>query len=109
MRRWAKLIGWVVFFGLATVVGAISDDQKLLTIAIQVMMLGALASSWNILGGFAGQISLGHATFFGLGALVAQRCLEHGIKQVVFDRNGFLYHGRIRAVAEGAREGGLEF
>ena len=44
-----------------------------------------------------------------VGALVAQRCLEHGIKQVVFDRNGFLYHGRIRAVAEGAREGGLEF
>jgi large subunit ribosomal protein L18 len=44
-----------------------------------------------------------------VGALVARRCLEHGIKQVVFDRNGFLYHGRVRAVAEGAREGGLEF
>ena len=44
-----------------------------------------------------------------VGALVAQRCLEHGIKRVVFDRNGFLYHGRVRAVAEGAREGGLEF
>ena len=44
-----------------------------------------------------------------VGTLVAQRCLEHGIKQVVFDRNGFLYHGRVRAVAEGAREGGLEF
>jgi large subunit ribosomal protein L18 len=44
-----------------------------------------------------------------VGALVAQRCLERGIKRVVFDRNGFLYHGRVRAVAEGAREGGLEF
>jgi large subunit ribosomal protein L18 len=44
-----------------------------------------------------------------VGILVAQRCIEHGIKQVVFDRNGFLYHGRVRAVAEGAREGGLEF
>jgi large subunit ribosomal protein L18 len=44
-----------------------------------------------------------------VGVLVAQRCLEQGIKQVVFDRNGFLYHGRVRAVAEGAREGGLEF
>ena len=44
-----------------------------------------------------------------VGVLVAQRCLEHGIKQVVFDRNGFLYHGRVRAVADGAREGGLEF
>ena len=44
-----------------------------------------------------------------VGAMIAQRCLESGIKQVVFDRNGFLYHGRVRAVAEGAREGGLEF
>lgn len=43
-----------------------------------------------------------------VGTLVAQRCLEHGIKQVVFDRNGFLYHGRVRAVAEGAREAGLK-
>ena len=44
-----------------------------------------------------------------VGILVAQQCLEQGIKQVVFDRNGFLYHGRVRAVAEGAREGGLQF
>jgi large subunit ribosomal protein L18 len=44
-----------------------------------------------------------------VGVLMARRCLERGIKQVVFDRNGFLYHGRIRAVADGAREGGLEF
>ena len=44
-----------------------------------------------------------------VGKLIARRCLEKGIKQVVFDRNGFLYHGRVRAIAEGAREGGLEF
>jgi len=44
-----------------------------------------------------------------VGLLAARRCLEKGIDQVVFDRNGFLYHGRIRAVAEGAREGGLKF
>ena len=44
-----------------------------------------------------------------IGKLVAERALAKGIKQVVFDRNGFLYHGRIRAVAEGAREGGLQF
>ncbi len=36
-------------------------------------------------------------------------CLEKGITAVVFDRNGFLYHGRVRAVAEGAREAGLKF
>ena len=44
-----------------------------------------------------------------VGKLVAQRALEKGIKRVVFDRNGFPYHGRIKALAEGAREGGLEF
>src|SRR5690349_1769135 len=44
-----------------------------------------------------------------VGLLAARRCLEKGIKQIVFDRNGFLYHGRVRAVAEGAREGGLQF
>lgn len=44
-----------------------------------------------------------------IGLLVARRCKEKGISQVVFDRNGFLYHGRIQAVADGAREGGLEF
>jgi large subunit ribosomal protein L18 len=44
-----------------------------------------------------------------VGLLTARRCLEKGINQIVFDRNGFLYHGRVRAVAEGAREGGLKF
>jgi large subunit ribosomal protein L18 len=44
-----------------------------------------------------------------VGKLVAQRALEKGIKQVVFDRNGFLYHGRIKAISEGARESGLDF
>jgi large subunit ribosomal protein L18 len=44
-----------------------------------------------------------------VGKLVAQRALERGIKRVVFDRNGFIYHGRVKAVADGAREGGLDF
>lgn len=44
-----------------------------------------------------------------LGKLVAQKAIEKKIKQVVFDRGGFKYHGRIKAVAEGAREGGLQF
>ena len=47
------------------------------------------------------------ATF--IGKLIAERAQEKGIKQVVFDRNGFLYHGRIKAVSEGAREAGLKF
>ena len=44
-----------------------------------------------------------------IGRLVAERALARGITQVVFDRNGFLYHGRVRAVAEAAREAGLKF
>jgi large subunit ribosomal protein L18 len=44
-----------------------------------------------------------------VGKVVAQRALEKGIKKVVFDRNGFLYHGRVKALSEGAREAGLDF
>ncbi|MGH7803194.1 MAG: 50S ribosomal protein L18 [Candidatus Binatia bacterium] len=44
-----------------------------------------------------------------VGALIARRCLEQSIKSVVFDRNGFLYHGRVKALADAAREGGLQF
>ncbi len=44
-----------------------------------------------------------------VGKLVAERAIEAGIEKVVFDRNGYLYHGRVQSLAEGAREGGLKF
>lgn len=44
-----------------------------------------------------------------VGKALAQRAIAAGVTRVVFDRGGYLYHGRIRALAEGAREGGLEF
>lgn len=44
-----------------------------------------------------------------VGKIIAQRCMSKGVSQVVFDRNGFIYHGRVSALAEGAREGGLKF
>jgi large subunit ribosomal protein L18 len=44
-----------------------------------------------------------------VGALIAKMCLERKVEKVVFDRNGFLYHGRIKALAEAAREAGLNF
>ena len=44
-----------------------------------------------------------------VGEACARKALERNIKQVVFDRNGFPYHGRVKAVAEGARKGGLQF
>ncbi len=44
-----------------------------------------------------------------VGKAVAVRAMENGIKEVVFDRSGYIYHGRIKELAEGAREGGLSF
>ncbi len=49
------------------------------------------------------------AVAYNVGKLIAKRAEEKKIKKVVFDRNGFDYHGRVKALAEGAREGGLEF
>ena len=44
-----------------------------------------------------------------VGAMVAERALQKGIEEVVFDRGGYVYHGRVQALAEGAREAGLKF
>lgn len=44
-----------------------------------------------------------------VGAAIAKKANELGLKEVVFDRGGYLYHGRVKAIAEGAREGGLKF
>jgi large subunit ribosomal protein L18 len=44
-----------------------------------------------------------------VGKLVAERAAKAGVKQVIFDRSGYLYHGRVKALADAAREGGLEF
>lgn len=44
-----------------------------------------------------------------VGMSLAEKALEQGIKEVVFDRNGYVYHGKVKALAEGAREGGLKF
>ena len=72
MRRSTSLIAALVVLGLLAGIGLFSDSQHILTLTVQTMVLAALASSWNILGGFAGQISLGHAAFFGLGALITR-------------------------------------
>ncbi len=55
--------------------------------------------------GYGGNIAAATA----VGKLVAERAKAKGIETVVFDRGGYLYHGRVKALAEGAREGGLQF
>ena len=55
--------------------------------------------------GYGGNVAAATA----VGKLVAERALAKGIENVVFDRGGYLYHGRVQALAEGAREGGLKF
>jgi large subunit ribosomal protein L18 len=44
-----------------------------------------------------------------VGLLIANRAIQAGVKEVVFDRGGYIYHGRVKALADGAREGGLSF
>ena len=44
-----------------------------------------------------------------MGLIISNKCKKSGIKKVVFDRGGYKYHGRVRSLAEGARENGLEF
>jgi large subunit ribosomal protein L18 len=93
-----------VFRSLAHIYVQVIDDMSGKTLvaasSIEPSVKGALSA--KVRGG-------NRAGAQAIGKLVAERALAKGIKQVVFDRNGFLYHGRIRAVAEAAREAGLEF
>lgn len=66
-----------------------------------------LASASSLDKGISGDTKVAQAT--AVGELVAKNAAEKGIKKVVFDRGGYLYHGRVQALAEAARENGLEF
>jgi large subunit ribosomal protein L18 len=70
-----------------------------------------LASASTTQGGKKGEKRSGGnvASAKEVGKLIAQRAKEKGVKKVVFDRGGYLYHGRIKALADAAREAGLEF
>lgn len=71
-RPWLKWLFPAFAIILLLVLPQVIDNDKVLTIAILTFIIAALASSWNIVGGFAGQISLGHAAFFGIGSLVTR-------------------------------------
>ncbi|MBI5063113.1 MAG: 50S ribosomal protein L18 [Desulfatitalea sp.] len=90
-----------VFRSARHVYAQIVDDRAGSTLVTASSLEGAFKEQPK----FANKVAA--ATF--IGKLVAQRALEKGIKKVVFDRNGFLYHGRVKAVSDGAREAGLDF
>jgi len=77
----------------------IIDDRAARTLAVASSneKEGKPAKTWNVEA--AAQV----------GKRIAERALAKGVKQVVFDRGGYIYHGRVKALAEAAREGGLEF
>ena len=93
-----------VFRSLSHIYVQVIDDMTGQT------MVSAATTEPALKKGLSGKTSGGNiagAQF--IGKTIAQRLIEKGIKKVVFDRNGYLYHGRVRAVAYAAREAGLEF
>jgi large subunit ribosomal protein L18 len=93
-----------VFRSIAHIYVQVVDDLTGRTIA------SASSSEAAVKGALAKQATGGNvAGAKAIGKTIAERLLEKGVKRVVFDRNGFLYHGRVKAVADAAREAGLEF
>ena len=90
-----------IFRSLNNIYASIIDDEKGVTLVtvstLSPALKGKLASGSN------------KEAASSVGKLVAEAALEKGIKNVVFDRAGYLYHGRVKALADAAREGGLLF
>ncbi len=86
-----------VYRSLNHVYAQVIDDQKGETLVSASSLALKLKSGGNV------------ASAKEIGKAIAERAVEKGIKRVVFDRGGYLYHGRIKALADAAREAGLEF
>ena len=86
-----------VFRSIKHIAVQVIDDRKGQTLAAASSQEKGASSGGNVAGAKS------------IGKLIAERCQAKGIKSVVFDRGGFLYHGRVKALADAAREGGLEF
>jgi large subunit ribosomal protein L18 len=91
----------VVFRSLKNIEAQVVDDTK----GVTLFGISTLAADVKNEGGELSKADRGRLA----GKLIAQRAKEAGVTRVVFDRGGYLYHGRVKAFAEGAREGGLEF
>jgi large subunit ribosomal protein L18 len=105
LRVRKKLVGTaarprlVVFRSLKHISAQLVDDDR------GVTLVGVTDRSEGIQVDGGGKVARGKAT----GKLLAEKAKAAGVSKVVFDRNGYRYHGRVQAVADGAREGGLEF
>jgi len=88
-----------VFRSSKNIYAQIIDDERGVTLAAASSLEGAEAKAKGSDKDAAARV----------GALVAQRAMEKGVKDVVFDRGGYLYHGRVKALADAAREAGLNF
>ena len=86
-----------VYRSTAHIYAQVIDDAKGHTLVAAASTEKSAANGGNVAGAKA------------IGKLVAERAKEKGIKAVVFDRGGYLYHGRVKALADAAREAGLEF
>ena len=89
----------VVFRSLKHIYAHLVDDTK------GTVLLGVADSSEGVSKTDGGKVGKGYA----VGQLLAAKAKQAGISKVVFDRAGYAYHGRVKAVADGARKGGLEF
>ena len=93
-----------VFRSVAHIYAQVIDDRSGQT------LVSASTLDPSLKGTFAKEVRGGNIKGAeAIGKAIAERSIEKGIKRVVFDRSGFLYHGRIRAVADAARKAGLEF
>ena len=87
-----------VYRSLANIYAQVIDDEKGVTVVSASTQDKGVET-------YGGNIEAAKA----VGAEIAKRALEKGINEVVFDRGGYVYHGRVQALADAAREGGLKF
>jgi large subunit ribosomal protein L18 len=86
-----------VYRSLNHIYAQVVDDSQGVTIASASTLAGKINAGGNV------------AAAKEIGKLVAEQAIAKGVKKVVFDRGGYLYHGRVKALADAAREAGLEF
>jgi len=90
-----------VYRSLKNMYAQLIDDTN----GVTLVMASTLEASLKEESGYGGNKDAAYK----VGQLLAQKAIQKGIKEVIFDRGGSIYHGRVKAVAEGAREAGLEF